>query len=144
MKTLRTWRAVVFSDTGILVLLALARFVTLLLTNGQSGWHRDELDALDNARYLDWGYVAYPPVTPLIARVALTLFGPSLLGVRFFSTLAHAIALVLCGLMARELGGRLWAQIVAAIATAIAPYALMSGGLFHYSSEREQLQSAPS
>jgi 4-amino-4-deoxy-L-arabinose transferase-like glycosyltransferase len=133
MKRLRTWRAVVFSDTGILVLLGLARFVTLLLTNGQSGWHRDELDTLDNARYLDWGYVAYPPVTPLIARVALSLFGPSLLGVRFFSTLAHAIALVLCGLMARELGGRRWAQIVAAVATAIAPYALMSGGLLHYS-----------
>ena len=66
---------------------------------------------LDNARYLAWGYVSYPPLTPFIARLALTLFGPSLIGVRFFSTLAQAIAMVLTGLMARELGGRRWAQV---------------------------------
>jgi 4-amino-4-deoxy-L-arabinose transferase-like glycosyltransferase len=134
MKKSRPWSAIVFSDEGILILLALARLVTLLMTNGQSGWHRDELDTLDNARYLDWGYVAYPPLTPFIARVALVLFGPSLIGVRLFSTLAHAIALLLGGLMARELGGRRWAQVTTAVAVAIAPYALMSGELFHYSS----------
>ncbi len=35
-----------------------------ILTNGQYGFHRDELDILMNARQLDWGYVAYPPLTP--------------------------------------------------------------------------------
>jgi len=134
MNKRRTWQAILFSDTGILILLGLLRSVPLLLTNGQSGWHRDELDTLDNARYLAWGYVAYPPLAPFIARVALTLFGPSLVGVRLFSTLAHAVAMVLAGLMARELGGRRWAQVTAAIAAAIAPYALLGGGLFHYSS----------
>jgi 4-amino-4-deoxy-L-arabinose transferase-like glycosyltransferase len=134
MNKLRNWREFVFSDLGILLLLGLIRLVTLLLTNGQSGWHRDELDTLDNARYLAWGYVAYPPLTPFIARVALTLFGPSMIGVRLFSTLAHAISLVLTGLMVRELEGRRWAQVAAAIATAIAPYALLGGELFHYSS----------
>jgi hypothetical protein len=34
----------------------------------------------------------------------------------------------------REWGGRRWAQVTAAVAVAIAPYALMSGELFHYSS----------
>ena len=42
--------------------------------------------------------------------------------------------MLLAGLMARELGGKRWAQVAAAIATAIAPYALLSGVLFHYSS----------
>lgn len=134
MNKQRTWQVIVFSDTGILILLGLLRFVPLLLTNGQSGWHRDELDTLDNARYLAWGYVAYPPLAPFIARVALTLFGPSLVGVRLFATLAQAVAMVLAGLMARELGGRRWAQVVAAVAVAIAPYALLEGVLFHYSS----------
>jgi 4-amino-4-deoxy-L-arabinose transferase-like glycosyltransferase len=134
MNKLRTWQTIALSDTGILILLALLRFAPLLLTNGQSGWHRDELDTLDNARYLAWGYVAYPPVAPFIARVALTLFGPSLVGVRLFSTLAQASAMVLAGLMARELGGRRWAQATAAVAVAIAPYALLEGVLFHYSS----------
>ena len=130
----RTWQSIIFSDLGILILLGLLRMLPLLLTNGQSGWHRDELDTLDNARYLAWGYVSYPPLTPFIARVALTLFGTSMIGVRFFSTLAQAIAMVLTGLMARELGGRRWAQVVAAVAVAIAPFALLEGDLFHYSS----------
>ena len=134
MNKPRSWKMFLLSDVGILILLGLLRFVPLFLSNGQSGWHRDELDTLDNARYLAWSYVAYPPVAPFIARIALTLFGPSMLGVRFFSTLAQAIAMVLAGLMARELGGRRWAQVVAAIAVAIAPYALLGGVLFHYSS----------
>ena len=102
MKTSRTWQSVVFSDLGVLILLALVRCLPLVLTNGQSGWHRDELDTPDNARYLAWGYVSYPPAAPFIARVALALFGPAMAGVRLFSTLAQAIALVLAGLMARE------------------------------------------
>ena len=134
MNQRRTWQAILFSDTGILLLLALLRFMPLLLHNGQSGWHRDELDTLDAARHLAWGYVAYPPVAPCIARLALTLFGPSLIGVRLFSTLAQAVAMLLAGLMARELGGGRWAQVTAAVAVAIAPYALLGSVLFHYSS----------
>ena len=68
MQKPRTWQSVpVFSDTGILILLSLGRLIPLFITNGQSGWHRDELDMLDNARYLDWGFVSYPPVAALIA-----------------------------------------------------------------------------
>jgi 4-amino-4-deoxy-L-arabinose transferase-like glycosyltransferase len=127
-------KAFILSDLGILLLLGILRFVTLFLTNGQSGWHRDELDMLENARQLAWGYVSYPPITPLIARLALTLFGPSIIGVRFYSTLAHAIVLVLTGLIVRDLGGSRWAQVTAALAAVIAPFALMGAELFHYSS----------
>jgi 4-amino-4-deoxy-L-arabinose transferase-like glycosyltransferase len=42
--------------------------------------------------------------------------------------------MVLTGLMAREMGGRRWVQVIAAVAAAIAPFALLGGGLFHYSS----------
>src|SRR5512136_798885 len=98
-------RHLILSDLGILMLLALARILLHTLANGQYGFHRDELDTLDNARYLAWGYVAYPPVTPFIARVGLGLFGPSLVGLRFFSSLAMSSVMVLAGLMTRELGG---------------------------------------
>jgi hypothetical protein len=100
MQVPRTWRSILFSDLGILILLSMARFIPLFIHNSQLGWHRDELDMLDNARYLDWSYVSYPPITPLIACLALILFGPSLTGVRFFTTLAVAIAMLLAGLMA--------------------------------------------
>jgi hypothetical protein len=63
MNTTRTGRNIVFSDLGILILLALARRVLHTLTNGQYGRRREELSTLDDARYLAWGYVAYPPVT---------------------------------------------------------------------------------
>jgi 4-amino-4-deoxy-L-arabinose transferase-like glycosyltransferase len=134
MEKSRTWRMVVFSDLGILILLALAKLVLHTLTNGQYGWHRDELDILDNARYLAWGYVSYPPVTPFIARMGLVLFGPSLVGLRFFSSLAMSSLMVLAGLMARELGGSRVAQITAALAVAIAPVTLLGGALVTYSS----------
>jgi len=114
MHASRTWRSILFSDTAVLVWLALGIVVLHRLTNGQYGFHRDELATLDDGRYLDWGYVAYPPITPFFGRIATTLFGPSLVGVRFFSSVAQALVLILSGLMARELGGRRWAQIIAA------------------------------
>lgn len=132
MTQSRNWRDVVFSDTAILILLALVPLVLHILTNHQYGFHRDELAMLDDARYLDWGYVAYPPVTPFIARLALELFGPSLVGVRFFSALAPSIVIVLSGLMTRDLGGSRMAQIVSAVAVAVAPASLIAGTIFMY------------
>jgi 4-amino-4-deoxy-L-arabinose transferase-like glycosyltransferase len=129
-KMLRT--NIIFNDLGILMMLALLRFFLHLLTNGQYGFHRDELATLDDARYLAWGYVAYPPVTPFIARLAIELFGPSLIGVRLFSALAQSVVMVLAGLMTHELGGSRLAQIVTALAVAIAPISLLQGALFQY------------
>jgi hypothetical protein len=99
---------------GVLVLLAFATVVVHALTNNRYGFHRDELATLDDARHLAWGYVAYPPVTPFIARLAFTIFAPSLVGLRFFSSSAIAGAMVFTGLMAHELGGSRRAQVIAA------------------------------
>jgi hypothetical protein len=130
--TNRRLREIVFSDLGILVLLALSRIILHLLTNSQYGFHRDELGFLADARHLDWGFVTYPPLTPFIGRIALELFGPSTVGVRFFSSLAQGTALVITGLMAGELGGKRWAVIVAGLAVWIAPVSLIQGALFQY------------
>src|SRR5579872_3803750 len=125
------WR-LVSSDTGALMLIALAAILLHALTNSHYGFHRDELATVDDARYLAWGYVAYPPMTPFIARVAFALFGPSLVGLRFFASLAQGLAIVLTGCMSRELGGERTAQVVAALAMAIAPVSLAAGALFQY------------
>jgi 4-amino-4-deoxy-L-arabinose transferase-like glycosyltransferase len=121
-----------FKDFGILISLALSVFLLHMLVNSQYGFHRDELATLDDARYLAWGYVAYPPVTPFTARLALELFGVSLVGVRLFAALAQSISIVLTGLMARELGGSRVAQFAAAVAMAITPMSLVGGAMFHY------------
>jgi len=91
------------SDIGILMLLALLSVAVHTATNGQYGFHRDELQTLDDARHLDWGFVAYPPVTPLIGRIELMLFGTSLIGFRFFAAVAVSAAMVIAGLIAKEL-----------------------------------------
>ena len=119
-------------DLITLLILALARLLIQCLTDWQYGFHRDELGVLDDARFLDWGYVSYPPLTPFVARVALTLFGPSLVGLRFFAVLAQSIAMVIAGLMTCELGGKRWAQVIAAIATAISPMSVCMGTMFQY------------
>jgi 4-amino-4-deoxy-L-arabinose transferase-like glycosyltransferase len=69
-------------------------------------------------------------VTPFFGRLSLILLGTSLAGFRFFAALAQAIAVVLTGLMARELGGRRGAQLIAAAAAL--PFCMAAGALMQY------------
>lgn len=118
--------------TWWLLALAGARLLLHVLLNGRYGFHRDELAVLDDARRLAWGYVAYPPLTPALGRLELVLFGESLAGFRVFSALAQCSAMVLAGLIARELGGRRGAQLLAALAVAAMPFSLLTGSEFMY------------
>src|SRR5215472_17718846 len=92
-------------DTLALLVISGAVALLHLLTNGRYGFHRDELQFLSDARHLDWGFVAYPPFTPFVERIAMSMFGLSLVGLRLFSVIANATAILFTGLMARELGG---------------------------------------
>ncbi|MBV8517101.1 MAG: glycosyltransferase family 39 protein [Acidobacteria bacterium] len=115
-----------------IALFALAKLALHTWINRQYGFHRDELATLDDARHLAWGFVAYPPLTPFFGRIALTLFGTSLAGFRFFAAAAQAVAIVLTGDIARRLGGARAAQWLAAIAVAVAPISLGASSLFQY------------
>jgi 4-amino-4-deoxy-L-arabinose transferase-like glycosyltransferase len=110
--------------------MALGTILVHVLTGSRYGFQRDELATLDDARHLAWGYVAYPPITPFFGRLSLLMFGTSLAGFRFFAALAEAVAVVLTGLMARELGGQRAAQLVAAAAAI--PFCLGGGALMQY------------
>src|SRR5262249_10299738 len=120
------------SDVGVLMLVATLFLVLHIATNGQYGFHRDELQTLDDARHLGWGFVVYPPITPLIGRFELILFGTSLIGFRVFSALAVSIIMVLTGLMAKELGGSRHTQLLAAVSAGIVPVSLVQGAVFQY------------
>src|SRR4030095_8783316 len=74
----------------------------------------------------------YPPLTPLVARIATELVGFSLVGIRVPAAMALAIAMLLAGLMARELGGGRWSVVFGAVAPAIAPIGLLMGAMLHY------------
>lgn len=113
-----------------MIAIACAPLLVHVLTGGRYGFHRDELATLDDARHLAWGYVAYPPVTPFFGRISLLLFGTSLAGFRFFAALADAVAVLLTGLIVRELGGSRRAELLAA--GAVVPFSLAAGALMQY------------
>jgi Dolichyl-phosphate-mannose-protein mannosyltransferase len=118
------------SGTALLLALAATTVLVHWVVGNRYGFHRDELATLDDARHLAWGYVAYPPVTPFFGWFAQHLFGTSLPGFRFFASLAGATAIILTGLMTRELGGSRGAQFSAAAATT--PIVLAIGSLMQY------------
>ncbi len=81
---------------------------TLLLhvwANGSYGYFRDELYDIVCGRHLAWGYVDQPPLIPLIARLSVDVFGPSLDGLRSVPALAAAGTVALTCAAARILGG---------------------------------------
>ena len=118
--------------TLALVGLGAVTMIAHAFTGAGFEFHGDELQFMDDARHLAWGYVAYPPMTPFFARLSLDLFGISIAGFRFFASLAQALAIILTGLMAREMGGGVRAQVLAG--AALVPYALGAGALMVYNS----------
>ena len=94
------------------------------------GWHRDELYYLASSRHLALGYVDYPPITPLLARIDQAVFPGSLPGLRLLTVLAGAAIIVVAALIARELGGNRLAQTLAALAVLISPMFVGANILF--------------
>lgn len=90
----------------IIGVLALVKLVIQLLGNRNYGFHRDELLHLSVSEHLDWGYYEFPPFIAIVGKLSYLLFNYSLTGTRLFPTLAGITILVLCCLMAKELGGK--------------------------------------
>jgi hypothetical protein len=67
-------------DTLILLGISFANLLMHLLTNGQYGFHRDELYFIDCAKHLDFGYIDMPPLTPFFAKLTITVLGETLRG----------------------------------------------------------------
>jgi len=115
--------------TVALMALCAAKLGLHLLTSVRHyGYFRDELYYLDMARHLDWGYVDAPPLVALYARVALAL-GGSLAALRILPALAGTALIALSMLIARELGGGRYAQLLTGVALLLAPGRLVSDSL---------------
>jgi hypothetical protein len=107
--------------SAIVAYLAIIKLLVHLATAGVYGLFVDELYFLACGEHLAWGYVDMPPLTALQAWVARTLFGSSMLSIRLLPALAGAGLVVLTGTLARQLGGRRFAQGLAALAVLVAP-----------------------
>ena len=112
-------------DRRIFVVAA-ATLALLMALAPRYGIYRDELYFLDAGRHLSLSYVDQPIFTPLIARLSLSLFGVSVVGLRLWSALAAFATVVTGGLLAREFGGGRTAQLLGALGVATAPALLGS------------------
>ena len=107
-------------DPGLAALLVFAKLAVHLVCANRYGYFRDELYFLDLGRHLDWGYVDTAPLIGLYARVAL-LLGGSLPVLRTIAAAAGAARVVLTMSLAREMGGRRFAQGLAGLLVLAAP-----------------------
>ncbi len=109
---------------------AIIALLVHFLTNGRYGYFRDELYFIACAKRLAWGYVDFAPLSALLLRMELFLLGDSLFAIRFLPALAHALVILLTGLIARELGGRAWAIALGCAATLGAAVYLANGNVY--------------
>jgi hypothetical protein len=94
------------------------------------GFHTDELYYLDSGRHPALGYVDFPPLVPLMARVETGLLGVSPWTLRLLPSLLGGLLVALSGLYVRKLGGSLRLQGIALISAIAAPFLLGSNWVF--------------
>lgn len=100
--------------------IALAVLLTLVATLAGYGYTMDEFYFIAAGREADWGYADQPPLVPLIAAAMDALYPGSVFALRLPGALVVAAGVVVAAWIAREMGGRPRAQILAAAAYAIA------------------------
>src|SRR5262245_15426129 len=118
-----------FSATAVTLCLSACKLLVHLYAGRHYGYFVDELYYLACSRHLDWGYVDQPPLIALITWIARSLFGDSLPAIRFLPAVAGAGELTVAALIARELGGKRFAQGLAGLATLAAPGILATDNL---------------
>src|ERR1700704_229401 len=101
-----------------------------LATNGTLGFHTDELYYLTCGLHPALGYVDFPPLVPLLARLETALLGVSPWTLRVLPSLLGGFLVVLSGAFVRRLGGSLRLQGIALLSAIAAPYLLGSNWVF--------------
>ena len=107
----------------LVVPLAFAALKLLLhaLAVSNYGYFRDELYYIACSKHLAWGYVDQPPFSIAVLAGVRAVLGDSLWALRLLPALSGAAAVVLVGVIARELGGGRWAQALACLCAILAP-----------------------
>jgi hypothetical protein len=111
-------------------LFAVLKLSAHLVTANNYGWHIDETYYVASSRHLDWGYVDYPPIVPLLARFDQAIAPGSLFALRAAAALAGAAIVVLTALIAREIGASSRAQAWAALMALLSPMLLGANVMF--------------
>jgi hypothetical protein len=101
-----------------------------LATNNTLGFHTDELYYLTCGLHPALGYVDFPPLVPLLARLETGLLGVSPWTLRLLPSLLGGFLVVLSGAYVRRLGGSLRLQGLALLSAIAAPFLLGTNWVF--------------
>lgn len=109
------------SSTKLLVVLSLTTLGLHLATSQGYGYFRDEFYYLACTDHLAAGYVDHPPFSILLLWLNRRILGDSLPALRFLPALAGALTVWFTGKMVRELGGSLFAVLLAGLCIMAVP-----------------------
>lgn len=101
-----------------------------LATNATLGFHTDELYYLSCAWHPAFGYVDFPPVVPMLARVETGLLGVTPWNLRLLPTLVGGAMVALSAVYVRRLGGSLRLQALALVVAVAVPFFLGTNWVF--------------
>jgi hypothetical protein len=107
--------------TITIVLAALKLVLPFLLQDAAWELHRDEYLYYAQGRHLDLGYLENPPMIGLFAWIS-SLFGGSFFWIKLWPALFGALTLVVVAQMIRELGGGVYALVVAGLGMLLTAY----------------------
>jgi len=124
-----TAKRALFSATALVILISAFKFILHLYAGWHYGYFVDELYYLACSRHLDWGYVDQPPLIAVYVWVVRLTLGQSLPALRFLPAVAGAAEVAFTALIARELGGNRFAQVLAAVSALVAPAFLAGDSL---------------
>lgn len=102
-------------------------FAVLLAVATRYGYHRDELYFRMLGERPAFGYFDTPPLTPMLAKASIAVFGDTVFALRVAPALLVAATVVLVALTCRELGGGRTAQVLAAVGIAVSTMPLIAG-----------------
>lgn len=122
------WHAAV---TNPAVVLGLVTILLHVLGNGGYGFFRDELYFIVCGDRADWGYVDQPPLIPLIAAAAHSVFGDWLTGFRLVPGFAAAATVAMAVAFTRLIGGGRAAQWLAGICVMCSPVLMVMGVILY-------------
>ena len=105
-------------------LVAGVQILVLVATSTRYGYHGDEMYFIVSGAHPAFGYPDQPPLVPLICWVMNHVAPGSLLVLRSPSAVVAGVTTVLAAVVAREVGGRTRAQVIASVCAASSGFAL--------------------
>jgi len=110
--------------------LIISKLLLHLLTSTNYELQRDAYLYLAEGRHLAFGYVSVPPLTPWLGRLSGIIFGYSTFAVRLLPAFTGGASVFIIALIVKNLGGRIWAILLAATAFILSVAFLRSNTLF--------------